>query len=167
MPATELDSAKDIRNSALRMLAEIWQRFPEACSYSHAWGPLADVAEPLIPRTSIEVSSVHGSLVGTCRCVGICASIAAQAEQLLRTDSALEEEFIGFVKAEVWFSACCDTRPAFHVVSLWLCTEHMSSVFHAQIDDDDIYMTIGTCQLRHHASSVCIFVPVFTQHGSS
>ncbi|KAK9843296.1 hypothetical protein WJX74_009992 [Apatococcus lobatus] len=55
--ASEMDSVKDIRNSALRMLAEIWQRFPSACSYSHAWKPFADVAEPLLSRTSIEASS--------------------------------------------------------------------------------------------------------------
>ena len=54
--ATELDAAKDIRNGALRMLAEVWQRFPGACDYSHAWAPFVELAQPLLERTSIEVS---------------------------------------------------------------------------------------------------------------
>ena len=53
---TAAQSDKDMRNSSLRMLAEIWQRFPEACDYSHAWVPFAELAEPLLDRTSIEVS---------------------------------------------------------------------------------------------------------------
>ena len=49
---------REVRVSALRLLAQVWERFPSACGlYGAAWGPFLEAVEPLIPRLAAEAAA--------------------------------------------------------------------------------------------------------------
>jgi hypothetical protein len=50
---------REVRTAALRLLLEVWVRFPDRCDYSPFWPRFFSAVSPLIPRMLVEVSHSH------------------------------------------------------------------------------------------------------------
>lgn len=46
---------REVRSLALRLLAQIWRRFPGGCDYASLWPRFFEAAQPLVPRLLVEV----------------------------------------------------------------------------------------------------------------
>ena len=50
-----MEGAREIRSTALRLLASLWSRFPQGADYNPLWPRFFSVAEPIMQRLAIEV----------------------------------------------------------------------------------------------------------------
>jgi U3 small nucleolar RNA-associated protein 20 len=56
LPAHE-DKSRELRSTGLRLLANLWLRFPTAADYNDVWPVLLPAVEPLMARLPTEASA--------------------------------------------------------------------------------------------------------------
>lgn len=50
------DRRKELRSGCLKILSQLWIRFPDAVDYNDAWGPFLEAVVPLMPRMVVEAA---------------------------------------------------------------------------------------------------------------
>ena len=67
--AAKVEGAREVRSSTLRLLADLWTRFPAGADYNPLWPRFFAVVEPIAQRLPIEVRNpLRGRNTSMARC---------------------------------------------------------------------------------------------------